>query len=319
MYRHAAYGFLYLLGLFLFFLLPASAFAACAGIPSNGSVTLTNCIHTVAGTTGIDQANNNELSTTNTAILTLNTGVSITINAGGTLVAGSVKPNGGTIAIESGGKILPGNPLYTIDADTDGWSSTTPPTLYVATASGRRRLSLMRSLTTADCQDSSFSLTNQCCTSVLRYQDLDNDGYGNPNVSIVACVTAGYVDNNTDCYDTNANAYPSSSYCGTTSRGDGSFDYNCSSTETTCGTAQNYSCTSAQLPNEYCSGNTCSSNTVTAYSSNTVLCGAIGCTCTATASRGTNCSATGGMYPTCDIVSTASYCNAVTSGVQACR
>jgi hypothetical protein len=47
------------------------------------------------------------------------------------------------------------------------------------------------------------------CDATLWYQDLDGDTYGNPNVSQLACSQpTGYVANNTDCDDTNANVNP---------------------------------------------------------------------------------------------------------------
>ena len=99
----------------------------------------------------------------------------------------------------------------------------------------------MTSLSANDCDDNLYTPTNICCAIAARYQDLDGDGYGNPGVSISACATAGYVDSNTDCYDadpgtTNAElAYPGSSTCSTANRGDGNYDYNCTSSQTHCG------------------------------------------------------------------------------------
>src|SRR5208283_1592666 len=50
------------------------------------------------------------------------------------------------------------------------------------------------------------------------YQDLDGDGYGNPNVSITSSSPtppAGYVTDNTDCNDTNASIHPgAANVCG---------------------------------------------------------------------------------------------------------
>jgi len=57
----------------------------------------------------------------------------------------------------------------------------------------------------ADCNDGSYNATNTCCAIATRYRDADGDGYGNPAVSISACITAGYVNNNTDCLDSDAN------------------------------------------------------------------------------------------------------------------
>ncbi|MGH7268885.1 MAG: hypothetical protein ACREJ3_00515 [Polyangiaceae bacterium] len=68
----------------------------------------------------------------------------------------------------------------------------------------------------------------------LFYQDADSDGFGNPNVSVVGCSglpPAGYVANNTDCDDANANAYPGQTAYFSTPRSNGSYDYNCDGSE----------------------------------------------------------------------------------------
>ncbi len=47
----------------------------------------------------------------------------------------------------------------------------------------------------------------QC--SNIYYQDADNDGYGNPSVSLIACsAPPGYVSDNTDCNDNNPAIHP---------------------------------------------------------------------------------------------------------------
>lgn len=77
--------------------------------------------------------------------------------------------------------------------------------------------------------------TTSSCVATTVYPDNDGDGYG-AGASVQACAQAGLVANNTDCYDNNANAYPGSTYCSTSTRGDGSYDYNCNSAQNTCGT-----------------------------------------------------------------------------------
>lgn len=69
-------------------------------------------------------------------------------------------------------------------------------------------------------------------TTITYYRDADGDSYGNPTVTTTSSTgaPAGYVSNNTDCYDNSANAKPGQASYFATNRGDGSFDYNCDST-----------------------------------------------------------------------------------------
>ncbi len=62
------------------------------------------------------------------------------------------------------------------------------------------------------------------------YYDYDGDGYGSSSVSgRCLCAPDGYYDvaNNTDCYDYNSGANPSATSYSSSSRGDGSYDWNC--------------------------------------------------------------------------------------------
>ncbi len=149
--------------------------------------------------------------------------------------------------------------VWYLDADGDGYGTTSRTLTQCAQPAGYVRDS-------TDCNDASSSahpggtevcdyLDNDCdgstdplnsggCTTY--YYDQDGDGYGRDGVSICACAATGSYNttNHTDCYDTNANAHPSAGTYQTTSRGDGSYDYNCDSTETKEYTT-NYSCLGA--------------------------------------------------------------------------
>lgn len=312
--------------------IPPKTFAiSCTGLPAIGSIVLSNCTLTVSSVTGADQANNIELSSANSAVLTLNPGASVTINSGGTLAAGSVALNGGTIAIDNGGFTKANTPIYITDADADGWPDEF--TQSTATAGGLRRLSLMRSATTTDCSGSEFSQTNTClivnggactadnqCVSGICGTNADGDSYFSSTAGHTGVCQGGSLPY-TDCYDANATVYPGSATCMAVDRGDGSFDYNCSSSESTCGSpTYDYACGSVQLTNDYCSGTTCAANTVTGYTASATACGQVGCRCTNSATtRGTSCSAVGGLYPSCSIPTTTTYCSAVSSGSQPCQ
>lgn len=63
------------------------------------------------------------------------------------------------------------------------------------------------------------------------YADNDGDGYGAGSPTVRESCLAGEVTDNTDCYDSNANAKPSQTSYFSSHRGDGSYDYNCNSTE----------------------------------------------------------------------------------------
>ena len=74
----------------------------------------------------------------------------------------------------------------------------------------------------------------QGCTTY--YRDSDFDGYGDGGFSECWCNAGGStgeydVTNSQDCYDGNANARPGQTGYFTTSRGDGSYDYNCNNSE----------------------------------------------------------------------------------------
>jgi hypothetical protein len=66
------------------------------------------------------------------------------------------------------------------------------------------------------------------------YKDADSDGYGAQAAGICMCSASGQykVQNNSDCYDGNANAKPGQQTWYTSHRGDGSYDYDCNGSAT---------------------------------------------------------------------------------------
>lgn len=297
---------------------PCNFYASMTALSKNATNWTTTC--TISGTDGVDNSSNSDTSTLNTASITLGIAVSglpasITINNGGKLIAGAINFSGGNVAIQAGGTIEANSPVYVTDADDDGWAGNF--TLYDASAAGRRRLSLMKSYTSADCNDAAYATTNTMSTF---YRDADGDGYGNAAVTTSACTApAGYVANNTDCYDGNANAKPGSTTCGTVNRGDGSFDYNCSGTNTLCGTTYNYATATVLWTGQHgtgsCTNNnaTCRSNNINYYPTSSFGCGVTGALCSVQTWHEEGCGS-------CGASPNSQYrCTAITTGVQACQ
>ena len=137
-------------------------------------------------------------------------------NSQGQLGAGSLTPNLST-------HVQPSLPLrrYFLDLDGDGFGDTHQP-LY----SCLNDVPAGYAEVPGDCDDSEDTvhpgatevcdgLDNNCNGQVdedvgtLYYRDADGDGWGNGQVSIQACSQpAGYVTNNRDCNDANANVHP---------------------------------------------------------------------------------------------------------------
>jgi hypothetical protein len=82
----------------------------------------------------------------------------------------------------------------------------------------------------------------QDCESFSWFQDLDGDGFGDPNVGSCTQQT-NFVNNRDDCYDLNADAHPGQELYYSGTRGDGSYDFDCDGTITLWWT-QTWSCTS---------------------------------------------------------------------------
>lgn len=144
--------------------------------------------------------------------------------------------------------------IYYLDSDGDTYGTGAGVTFCQSTP----QLPAGYSNNNSDCNDGSNQVWyshGQC------YADLDGDTYTNglanntTCLNSASCTTATKASASTngaavttyvsgrlrdvasgtvDCYDSNANAKPGSTTCSTTHRGDGSFDFNCSSTQTPC-------------------------------------------------------------------------------------
>ena len=300
----------------------------CENIPISGDYAVPysadGCYISPAGTAdGIDNPQNSDASTTNTAVLTV-TGTTLYIPAG-TDESNVTKTYAGSIVIGEGGSIVMGSgnlsieigkPLYIADVDGDGYPDS--DIIYEATAAGRRRKGLAKSFTATDC-DPTDSTKWQLMNS---YTDADGDGYSGatPSEGCYGDSPPGGGTPGDDCYDNNAYAYPSSTYCMTTHRGDNSFDYNCSNTQTLCGTTYNRSCSGGSGSTRICigSGSTnCGSSSYTYYASATFTCGQTGCYGTGTGTDYNSCTTKSSSR--CSRGSSSSYTSSVASGVQACQ
>ncbi len=121
--------------------------------------------------------------------------------------------------VNDGSCIMPIAYYADSDADTFGNPSNTlsacsPPVGYVTNlldcndSNASVNINAIEICNTLD--DDCDGLINEGLTVVTYYLDGDTDGFGNPNISQNSCTPlAGYVTNNTDCNDSNAQVRPS--------------------------------------------------------------------------------------------------------------
>lgn len=207
---------------------------SCASVPISGNYTVSASCSFANTVDGVDAGS----GTVNTAVLTVPNAVTLTVNAGQTIGYGIININsGGTILLNSAGQ-MKRYPIWMIDADSDGYPSST--TEYVqgsAPANGRRR-NLLTTVTAADCNDADTTKWQ----NLTGYNDLDGDTYTSGTTQICSGASLPAYNQTTspyrsapsataDCYDVNstggANAHPGQIAFFTVNRGDGSFDYNC--------------------------------------------------------------------------------------------
>lgn len=145
----------------------------------------------------------------------------------------------------------PGQTWYK-DADGDDYGDGTSQT--ACTRPANHYIAAELTATSGDCNDSNANIhpgASELCNNIdddcntliddgasnTYYQDSDSDGYGNPGVTASACsAPAGYVSDNTDCDDTDANEYPGQTWYKDT---DGD-DYSDGTSQTSCARPANY-------------------------------------------------------------------------------
>ena len=170
-----------------------------------------------------------------------------------------------------------------------------------------------------DCNDTNIAISRTI--SPAKYLDADGDTYGTGALTSCAPQTGSYTaSNNTDCYDSNVNAYPGSSYCGGTNRGDGSFDYDCNGSSLECGGTTYYASAPGAGVWWYEHGHRsggkpiCVTPSAIIYTlSGDTACGSSGYTCTSVISHGFSC---------CNESEPCGFqdkCHAVIAGTKACN
>lgn len=204
-----------LFALLIFFNTTKSTFAiTCSARPTSGNATIDIACAFPNSIDGLDAGT----GTTNTAVLTLTTGGTLTVTANQTLAVGSISLAGGSIVtIGSGAQIKPNTPLYMTDSDADGYPDSIS-TQYITSATGRVRRSTIVAFT-ADCNDNMYSTSNVCCAangsacgsdgaccSSVCATNADSDGYfsqaaGHTGTCKVSALPY------TDCNDSNASIY----------------------------------------------------------------------------------------------------------------
>lgn len=155
-------------------------------------------------------------------------------------------------------------------------------------------------------------------STAIWVDDADVDGY-TPNLTTTYTATAagrrrlGLMKSTTlsDCYDSNNLAYPGSTACSSTNRGDGSYDYNCNTLNDTCGTSYY---TSRNIYTNYSRACGSSGNECCPLSNRNVTYNAVGCSTTGY-SRGSSFV----INPTCSSTYNITHYNLGATGPQGCQ
>lgn len=156
--------------IFIIFIKPPGVEAvSCSGVLISGNYTVSSSCEFSGTVDGVDAGT----GTSNTANIIVNSGQTLTISAGQTVVFGGSITVNGSISIVNTGQIRQ-TALWMTDADSDNYpASLTQTAQSTQPASGRRR-NLMTSITSADCGDSSANIFQNVASTGT---DADQDGY----------------------------------------------------------------------------------------------------------------------------------------------
>lgn len=141
-------GLLLMTGFFGFFpFFPPQKVSAvnCASVPISGNYTVSSSCSFANTVDGVDTGT----GSSNTAVLTVGSGVTLTILAGQTIAAGSIT-NNGTITMVDTGVLKANTPIYVsgTDADADGYTTNT-----TQATTGTVRRNTMTDISQTDCYD----------------------------------------------------------------------------------------------------------------------------------------------------------------------
>lgn len=142
-------------------------------------------------------------SPANRSTVTVGSPVTITgtaTEAGGVVAGVEVSTDGGTTWKPA---------TVSAIAPSVNWSFTWTPTVAAVYTIRSRSVDDMSNLETTATSTNTIQVSTDGVTVTTYYQDADGDTYGNAAISTIATTKpAGYVVNNTDCNDSNANIYP---------------------------------------------------------------------------------------------------------------
>lgn len=156
----------------------------CLDALPGGDLTLTTPCSFSGTVNGVD----NGINATNSAVLTIGTGGTLTILPGQTIAVGSLSIKGGSVVKMLGGTLKTKTPLWMVDEDSDGYPATTTQYAQTTQPIGARRRNTLTTMVSVDQNDSYY------CPNLH-----------NPNVTCNECKNGGLsnqpdgVDNFSQC------------------------------------------------------------------------------------------------------------------------